>query len=225
MGFFDRLKQMLGGGDDAGAGHAESKPSASVSTKKRTGERPPLAQPSPPSATLDDALDARDEGDKPKARAILRSIDRGAGLRTMLRAAAALEERDEDELEDLLPALARSESPWRLHVQLAAAIADASAAPHLARGEALGAPRWALDWARAATSDDEGKKRALVDLLFLDAAFARTVAARDLKIEGAHEDSTAIARYASLDAGRAAIRRFGIDPVRALVARMDGTGS
>jgi hypothetical protein len=201
MGFFDRLKKMLGGDGeatdadaDAEAQEAHSKdgaPRSQMPTRKRKGERPPLAQPSAPSATLDDALEARDAGEKEKARAILRSIDRGAGLRTVLRAAAALEAKDEDELAPLVPALAHAD-----------------------------APAWAIGWARTATADDDGRRAALVDLLFSDPTFARTVAARDLKIEGAHEDASAIARYASLDAGRVAIRRFGIDPVRALVARM-----
>jgi hypothetical protein len=231
MGFFDRLKKMLGGEGDAGEGSGAEAPSKGAGedgprsqgpARKRKGERPPLAQPAPPSATLDDALDARDAGDKEKARAILRSIDRGAGLRTVLRAAAALEAKDEDELGPLVASLAHAEAPWRLHLQLAAAMGDDSGAAQVERGKALGAPAWAVGWARAATAGDDEKRAALVDLLFADPGFARTVAARDLKIEGAHEDATAIARYASLDAGRVAIRRFGVDPVRALVARIDG---
>ena len=229
MGFFDRLKKMLGGDASSEEGEADEAsakgeaPASRAPNRKRKGERPPLAQPAPPSATLDDALEARDAGDKDKARAILRAIDRGAGLRTVLRAAAALEAKDEDELAPLVKSLAHAEAPWRLHLQLAAAMGedDAKATTQLARGEALGAPGWALGWARAATGDEERRRVALVDLLFVDPAFARTVAARDLKIEGAHEDASAIARYAALDAGRAAIRRFGIDPVRALVARID----
>jgi hypothetical protein len=224
MGFFDRLKKMLGGDGEGEGEQPTDAPPSQAPTRKRKGERPPLAQPAPPSATLDDALEARDAGDKEKARAILRSIDRGAGLRTVLRAAAALEAGDEDELAPLVSSLAHADAPWRLHLQLAAAIGDASAASQVARGESLGAPAWAIGWARAATGSDEEKRAALVDLLFADAGFARTVAARDLKIEGAHEDASAIARYASLDAGRVAIRRFGIDPVRALVTRVDGDG-
>src|SRR5262249_27181150 len=231
MGFFDRLKKMLGGEGDAGEAPAEVEgaegegaPRSQSPTRKRKGERPPLAPPAAPSATLDDALEARDAGDKEKSRAILRAIDRGAGLRTVLRAAAALEAKDEAELGPLLEALAHAEAPGRLHLQLAAAMGgeEPAAAAQIDRGKTLGAPAWAMGWARAATADDEGRRGALVDMLFDDPAFARTVAARDLKIEGAHEDASAIARYASLDAGRAAIHRFGVDPVRALVARIDG---
>lgn len=223
MGFFDRLKQMLGGGEgEADAAKGVAGAPAHGQARKRKGERPPLVEPPPPSATLDDAFEARDAGDKAKARAILRSIDRGAGLRTVLRAAAALEDRDEEELTQLLPALTSAESPWRLHLQLATAIGDATAEPHVGRAEQLGAPKWAIAWARTATAGEDEKRRALVDLLFLDAPFARTVAARDLAIEGAHEDSAAIARYASLDAGRVAIRRFGVEAVSALVERMKG---
>ena len=62
--------------------------------------------------------------------------------------------------------------------------------------------------------------KALVDLLFEDAALARMVAVRDLKIEGVREDSSAIARFASLDAGRDAIARFGAELVVALLERV-----
>ena len=91
------------------------------------------------------------------------------------------------------------------------------------RAAADGAPAYALAWARCAIGSEAECRRALVELLFIDAPLARTVAARDLKIEGTHEDAAAIARYASLDAGRDAIRRFGADSVVALIDRVAPT--
>ena len=227
MGFFDRLKKMVGGGGpdetpgDGAEPAAPTAPTSAAAGKKRRGERPPLASPAPPSATLDDAFAARDAGDRGKARAILQAIDRGAGLRTVLRAAAAIEDGDDEEVRSLLPKLAAADAPWRLPLQLAAALGDARGEPYVRRSTALQAPPWAVAWARCAIGDADGKRRALVDLLFADAALARTVAARDLKIEGAHEDATAIARYASLDAGRAALHRFGVEPLITLLGRID----
>ena len=228
MGFFDRLKKMLGSESsdadaDADTKVAAASPANATAREQRRGRtRPPLGAPPPPTDSLEDALEARDAGDKARARSILQAIDRGAGLRTVLRAAAALEAGDGAEVEELLPKLRAVDAPWRLHLQVAAALGEGAAADRwVEAGAAMDAPIWAVSWARCATSGEEGRRRALVDLLFVDAALARTVAARDLHIEGAHEDPTALARYASLDAGRAAIRRFGSSAVATLMAKID----
>ena len=231
MGFFDRLKKMLGGDDDPSAAAegdvAETTAPAASARKgsRKPAHRPPLGAPPPPTATLDDALEARDAGDRRKARAILQAIDRGAGLRTVLRAAAALEERDLAEVDTLAAQVLAGDARWRVPLQVAAAYSvEAHKSASVARAEQLvsraidvGAPKFAVAWARATSADEDARRAALVELLFLDAPFARTVAARDLSIDGVHEDGTAIARWASLDAGRAAIRRFGADAVAALL--------
>src|SRR5262245_44888593 len=140
MGLFDRAKSWLGLGasDDAEpeeaakpAGDAKGRDPRAALRSKKDG-RPPLKDVEPaPSATVEDALAAREAGDKAEARKVLAEIDRGAGLRTVLRAAAALEASDERELADLLPIVAREEPRWRLSLQIAAALAasgDESAA-------------------------------------------------------------------------------------------------
>lgn len=232
MGFFDRLKKMLGGDADEASATAEGQdPSAldpAARRSRKPGHRPPLGAPPAPTATLDDALEARDAGDRAKARAILQAIDRGAGLRTVLRAAAALEDDDDEELQSLASLVLAGDARWRVPLQVAAAYgAEPEKAASVARAETLiaraiaaGAPEFAVGWARCARADGDAQRAAVVALLFLDAPFARTVAARDLKIEGAHEDGTAIARWASLDAGRAAIQRFGAAAVSALLDRL-----
>src|SRR5580692_5909581 len=98
MGFFDRAKAALGLGEG-----------------KRTGGRPPLRDlpPASPAASIDDALAAREAGRIEEARAILQAIDRGKGLRTVLRAAAALEAGDAEEARTLASAIAASELGWR----------------------------------------------------------------------------------------------------------------
>lgn len=48
-----------------------------------------------------------------------------------------------------------------------------------------------------------------MELLFSDAPLARTVAARDLAVEGAVPDAEAMGRYAAFAHGRDCIRRFG----------------
>ena len=238
MGFFDRLKKMLGGDDDAKASPESEAPAEGEQANdarkgsRRPGQRPPLGAPPPPTATLDDALEAREGGDRRKARAILQAIDRGAGLRTVLRAAAALEDGEDAEVQTLAAQVLAGDARWRVPLQVAAAYgAEPEKSASVARAEQLvtraseaGAPRFAIAWARAASPDDDAQRAALVELLFLDAPFARTVAARDLSIEGVHEDGTAIARWASLDAGRAAIRRFGTDAVAALFDRLAPKG-
>jgi len=220
MGFFDRLKKMLGGGEEEPAvapSEQEERPSP---RSKRKGQRPPLNAPPPPSETIEDVLEARAAGDKVRARKILATIDRGQGLRTVLRAAAALEAKDEAEVHEL-EAKVLGDAPWRLYLQTAAALGDDRGARFVEGASKLGAPTWAIAWAKAAIGDEEQRRHALVDLLFEDPALARTVAARDLKIAGVREDTSAIERFASLDAGRDAIERFGADLIVALLARIE----
>ena len=59
-----------------------------------------------------------------------------------------------------------------------------------------------------------------MDLLFADAPLARTVAAREWKIEGAEDDREAIERYAAFAHGRDAIRRFGALAVVRILERV-----
>lgn len=220
MGFFDRLKKMLGGGEAAAAEEAAPEnPGKTRGEARKKRSRPPLGAPPPPSENIEDVLVARAAGEKRRAREILKTIDRGAGLRTVLRAAAALEDNDDEEVRALAPKVI-GDAPWRLFVQTAAALGDVRGEPLVIRAAETGAPPYAIAWARCAIGSEAECRRALVELLFIDAPLARTVAARDLKIEGAHEDGTAIARYASLDAGRDAIARFGADSVVALVDRI-----
>jgi hypothetical protein len=202
VGWLDRTKAALGLGG----------------ARKAPDGRPPLKDlpPASPAASLDDALEAREAGRKGEARAILRAIDRGKGLRTVLRAGAALEAGDDEELAPLLRAIVESEPAWRLALQTACAFStggelrDRERLVEFARSHA--APEWALSWA---TPTIEGK----VDLLFADAPLARTVAARDWKIEGAEDDREAIERYATFAHGRDAIRRFGPVAIARVFAR------
>jgi hypothetical protein len=210
MGFFDRAKAALGIG-------AASK------------GRPPLKDiPSaPPSASLDDALEAREAGRVEEARGILIAIDRGKGLRTVLRAAAAIEAGDEDELLKLLPGIAAREAGWRLALQTACALSLSREDPEeqgrlVGFATEQGAPEWSLAWARASRIDDESIRRGRVDLLFADAALARTVAAREWNVEGGEDDREAVERYATFAHGRDAIRRFGAPLVARVVARAFG---
>jgi hypothetical protein len=205
MGFFDRAKAALG----LGAG-------------KRTGERPPLEDlpPASSAASIDDALSARAAGRPEEARAILQAIDRGKGLRTVLRAAAALEAGDEEELGPLVLAIAGSEPGWRLALQVAAGAEEPSVRTRLiAFARAHGAPAWALAWTRASDADEAVSLEGKVDLLFADAPLARTVAAREWKVPGAEDDHDGIERYATFSHGRDAIRRFGAIPVARVFAR------
>jgi hypothetical protein len=231
MGFFDKAKRLLGL-DTSDEDAEESAPSPSVA--KRGGpqpkagsrdrkDRPPLVDAPPPSQTIDDALELRDAGDHAGARKLLAEIDRGSGLRRVLRAAAALEDKDEDALAKLLPSVATEAEGHRLLLQIAAALADPiKAAPFIARAKAAGAPEWALAWTRAVSSDEAERRGGLVDLLFADAALARTVAARDLDVGGAVADPNAAQAYASFSHGRDSIRRFGADAVAALAVRALG---
>jgi hypothetical protein len=175
------------------------------------------------SATIEDALAARAAGALDRARTILADIDKGQGLRTVLRAAAALEAADEEELEKLLPAVRKEEPPWQLTLQVAAAL---EAAPEkdgfIADAVRRGAPAWSTAWLRALSTDETERRVGLVDLLFEDPALARTVAARDLGVTDVKPDNDAIRRYAAFAHGRDIIRRFGPKQVAALLARASG---
>ncbi len=243
MGLLDRARRLFGMGDadhagEAGGGEAEAggptegsnspagagrgrDPRGGDPRGGRKGERPPLAD-APPAESrgVDDALAAREAGDRALARQILREIDRGGGLRTVLRAAAALEAGDERELAGLLPAVAAEAPRWRLMLQVAAALGDeGAAAPLVARAEAEGAPAWAIAWTRAMASGEVARREGLVDLLFADPALARTVAARDLAVPGAEAELPALQRYTSFAHGRDSIRRFGAEAVARLLDR------
>jgi hypothetical protein len=232
VGFLDRAKGWLGltptaeadeeppaTGSQAGAARSrEGRPAA----KRRDGrERPPLKDvEAAPSAGIEDVLAARAAGDHAEARRILREIDRGGGLRTVLRAAAALEAGDEEELAPLHPAVASEDPPWRLALQVAAALAaPAKARPFLERAARDGAPAWAVAWSRAISDDETTRREGLVALLFEDPALARTVAARDLAVAGVSSDPSAAQRYASFSHGRDSIRKFGPELVARLLDR------
>ena len=232
MGWFDKARRLFGlGADEPDAGESAepagatlrspgSEPRAARPGRGRRADRPPLPETSAPSGPgLDEALAAREAGDHDEARRILREIDRGGGLRTVLRAAAALEAGDEDELADLLPRVAAEDPPWRLELQVAAALASADAEAHVERAKQAGAPVWALAWTRSLSSDERTRREGLVELLFADVALARTVAARDLAVERAMPDAEAGQRYASFAHGRDTVRRFGAELVAAVVER------
>ncbi len=69
------------------------------------------------------------------------------------------------------------------------------------------------------SADEAARREGLVELLFADAPLARTVAARDLGIEGAVADAEAATRYAAFAHGRDSIRRFGARWVADLLKR------
>ena len=174
-------------------------------------------------ATLDDVLAARAAGHPAEARAILASIDKGQGLRTVLRAAAAQEAGDADELALLSTAVRTNEPAWQLRLQVAAALDGGPARDALVRAaRERGAPAWALAWVKALSSEDDERRSGLVDLLFEDAALARTVAARDIEVPGVKADNDAIRRYSAFSHGRDVIRRFGAEQMVALLDRIDG---
>jgi len=217
---------LLGGRRPAADGSADGKPpnksDAKALRRPRKEGRPPLPEvTASPGATLEDVLALREAGRLDEARALLASLDKGRGLRAVLRAAAALEAGDDEELAQLLPALAQQEPSWQLTLQVAAAIDDLARRRSLA-GEAdrLGAPPWASAWLGALSKDHEEQRRGIVALLFEDAALARTVAARDLAVAGAIVDNDAIARYASFAHGRDLVRRFGAERVAQLLDRL-----
>jgi hypothetical protein len=184
-------------------------------------DRPPLNDSmGAPQQSLQDAFEAREAGDNARMRQLLREMDRGGGLRTAIRAAAALEAGDENELQPLLVTLAQDPAPWRLQLQTAAALGGNDQAEELRqRAVAQKAPVWALAWCRIDPKDEEAFRHGLVDLLFCDPALARTVAARDLEIEGAVADTAAAARYAGFAHGRDCIARFGAEQVAKILNR------
>lgn len=224
MGFFDRAKAALGLQKDGGPSASGTVPRGERpdGRKNKTG-RPPLPEVSgAASATIEDALAARAAGKMDDARAILAAIDKGQGLRTVLRAAAALEAGDEDEVAALLPLVKRDAPAWQLRLQVAAALESGRERDDLvARATALGAPPWSLAWLRATSQGDDEKRRGLVDLLFEDPPLARTVAARDLGFADIKADNDAIRRYAAFAHGRDLVRRFGAPHVVLLLARVD----
>ena len=235
MGFFDKARQLLGAfrGRDASQEEDEEPPAAAPAARstdpraarleKARGrkDRPPLADVPPEQGqSVEDALVAREAGDPKGARQILATIDRGAGLRTVLRAAAALEASDEGELAPLLKAVAAEAAGYKLWLQVAGALGDATAAaPYVERAAAEKAPTWALAWTRAMSTDEATRREGLVELLFTDAPLARTVAARDLHVAGAVADAEASQRYAAFAHGRDSIRRFGAPVVADLLER------
>jgi hypothetical protein len=245
MGFFDKAKKLLGigGADDepeaagevspAGAPPAGDKVDPRLLAAERAGKldpkrrerRPPLVEVAPQGPSVDDALALREAGDKAAAQKMLREIDKGGGLRTVLRAAAALEAGDKAELSGLLPAVANEEPRYKLLLQVAAALGDAEAArPYIERAAAQKAPAWALGWAKTTSEDGEVRREGLVELLFADHALARTVAARDLQLPGVEADPDAGPRYASFTHGRESIRRFGAQTVAALLDEAQKVG-
>lgn len=192
---------------------------------RRRDRRPPLVEAAPQGPSVEDALAAREAGDKDGAQKILRDIDRGGGLRTVLRAAAALEAGDHRELAELLPKIAHEEPRYNRLAQVAAALGDAAAAqPYIDRAAASMAPAWMLGWAKAMSKDAATSREGLVEMVFADHALARTVAARDLAIPGAEADPDAGPRYASFVHGRESIRRFGATIVAAVLDEAQKVG-
>jgi len=224
MGWLDKLKVKLGVLDAADAAAMEED-DALLAQRSRAGrdrgERPPIDGLEPASQqSLEEVLAAKERGDVVEMRRLLRELDRGKGLRLVLRAAAALEAGDEAELVELLPKVRAEVPAWRLALQLASVLDDAALAETFrVRAEAADAPKWALAWSRALSTDAEVQRRGLAELLVVDAALARTVAARDLKLEGAQSDGDASERYAGFAHGRQCIRRFGATSVAAVVLR------
>lgn len=243
MGFFDRAKKLFGIGssdddhddardeapthkearDDAPA-HKETRAEKLARARGRT-DRPPLRDENVAAGPMiEDALAAREDGQKAESLRILSSIDKGKGLRLVLHAAALLEAGDEGELRSKLAAVAAEAEGYRLALQIAQAFDGSSdAAPWIDRALQKGAPPWAIAWTRALSRDDKERREGLVELLFADAPLARVVGARDLHIEGAAPgDTEAVTRYASFAHGRDTIRRFGAREVAALIARAGG---
>jgi len=224
VGFFDRAKAVFGLQKDARTqGSAPAPRAPRPDGRKSKSGRPPLPEVSgAASATIEDVLAARAAGSFDEARAILAAIDKGQGLRTVLRAAAALEAHDDDEVTKLIPLVQKDSPAWQLRLQVAAALDPGPSRDALARrAMSLGAPAWSVAWLRALSPNDDEQRAGLVDLLFEDAALARTVAARDLGFAGIKADNDAIRRYAAFAHGRDVIRRFGAAHVVALLGRVD----
>jgi hypothetical protein len=211
-GWIDKAKVWLGVVDEEDIlGEDAPRARLRINPRNRDG-RPALEDFEPaPQHSLEDALDARDAGDLEQMRKLLEQMDHGRGLRTLLRAAAALEAADDNTLQKLLPRIRAEQPPWRVPLQLAVALDDDAerASALVERARERGAPAWALAWCDALSLDDERRRRGLVRLLFTDMALARTVAARDLEIEEVQDDVAASKRYVSFAHGRDCIRRFG----------------
>ncbi len=220
MSWLDKAKIALGiidpeDAEDDGPPRAQKR----VTLGKDTDGRPSLdGIEAAPQETLEEVLVARETGDIDEMRALLRRIDRGRGLRVVFRAAAALEAGDEEELRPLLPKVAATEPAWKLPLQLAATVEQGS---DDLRSLAVtnGAPSWAIAWMDAMSQNEETARQGMVELLFLDPALARTVAARDLKTADVEADAAASQRYVSFAHGRDCIRRFGPALVAKVLAR------
>jgi hypothetical protein len=220
--FLEKAKALFGI-DKSAPKASESGPAPADARRGRKKDgRPPLPEVTAgASATVEDALLARERGAKDEARAILAAIDKGQGLRTVLRAAAALEAGDETELSKLLSAVAKEQPAWQLRMQVAAALDAGEERASLVRDAArLGAPAWSLAWLGIGDPDEAKSRSALVDLLFEDAALARTVGARELALPGVKADNDSIRRYASFAHGRDLIKRFGAMRVFELLGRV-----
>jgi hypothetical protein len=225
MGWLDKAKLKLGIIDEDELAAIEAGDEAKAGARRKGPDgRPSLdgIEP-PPQHSLDDALAAREAGDIDEMRRLLREMDRGGGLRLVMRAAAALEAGDDDELATLIPRVRGEQPAWRLPLQLAMALDDEARAAAFRRfaGEA-GAPSWATAWASALSSDESERRSGLVELLFSDEALARTVAARELKIAGVEADAGAGKRYAAFSHGRDSLKRFGADQVATLFEHAHG---
>ena len=171
-----------------------------------------------PQKSLEDALLAREAGDLVEMRRLLKEMDQGKGLRVVLRAAAALEADDQETLRQLLPKVAALEPPWRLYLQVAAALDDEAKRQVLVqRAVACEAPPWALAWTQCLSNNQEEQRQGLVELLFIDIALAQTVAARDLRVADVVANPNAAKRYASFTHGRDCVKRFGAPLVASLL--------
>jgi hypothetical protein len=229
VGFWERARSMLGLGKETGPTPEADKPAPPHAERsqrrKKKDDRPPLPEVTEAaSATIEDVLAARAAGKTAEARAILAAIDKGQGLRMVLRAAAALEAKDEDELRKLLPAVAKEEPAWQLRLQVAAALEPGQNRETMAKLAAeRGAPAWALAWVKALSPDETERRQGLVDLLFEDAALARTVAVRDLDVPNVKADNGSIRRYAAFAHGRDVIKKFGAAQVAELLERAPRT--
>lgn len=211
MSWLERAKGWLGVGDAEAEG-----------LDAKDG-RPPLdGLVAVPKESIEDALVARERGDTAEMRKLLRQLDRGHGLRALLRATAALEAGDEGELAEVVPRIAEDARSWRRSLQVAGALDDAELVQQRCDlAEELGAPKWALGWTRALSSAPATRRRGLVELLIADPALARTVAARDLSLPGCEADHEATERFAAFSYGRDSIRRFGARSVLALLERLE----
>ena len=219
MGWLDKAKVLLGI-VDAEDVEEEGEPRAEKRVTLKGG-RPSLEGfEAAPQETLQDVLALREAGDTAAMRKLLEQLDKGRGLRVVLRAAAALEAGDEGELRSLLPKVREEARAWKLPLQLSAALkAGERAAKYREQAARAGAPPWALAWMDTASSDANTQRRGLVELLFADAALAHMVAARDLEIAGVTEDASGAQRFVSVAHGRDCIARFGAEVVADLLDR------